>query len=152
MNVVPRQLWPESDVGFILSTMPKSVFYGAPIRPSGNKREWFDEFFLYLKDLLGQPDTLVTIACLDESPETIIGYSIISGVRLHYVYVKSDFRRQGVGRMLAQGFESVEEKNLTKVGMAILAIRIEKELRYDESNSADEGSGPSDQGSPTSSG
>jgi len=42
----------------------------------------------------------VTLACYPEDEDLILGWRCIEGSRLHYVCVKPDYRRDGIGRCL----------------------------------------------------
>lgn len=44
----------------------------------------------------------VTVACDTDDPETIYGWACHDGDVLHYVYVRSAWRRKGLGRTLAE--------------------------------------------------
>lgn len=44
--------------------------------------------------LLTQSET--KIACLKDSPEVILGFSVFTPERIHWVYVKEDWRRIGI--------------------------------------------------------
>lgn len=41
------------------------------------------------------------IACFDSSPDEIVGYAVVQGECVHWLYVKKDYRRHGAARVLA---------------------------------------------------
>jgi hypothetical protein len=45
----------------------------------------------------------VRIACDPEDESTILGYAVIEGTCLHYVYVRSGMRHLGIARKLLEG-------------------------------------------------
>jgi GNAT superfamily N-acetyltransferase len=116
MTIRIRKFDPDLDSGLIYSSCPKGVYYGAAREILAPKHEWFKTFFLRLKELLATGDVLV--ACAEDDPGFIIGYSIIKNYVLHFVYVKENYRNQGIAKALTQGkFKRVT--NLTRVGKAI---------------------------------
>lgn len=50
--------------------------------------------------LLSRADTSVRLACLADALDVCIGWAVLEGEKLHYVFVRKDFRRQGIGTEL----------------------------------------------------
>jgi len=50
--------------------------------------------------LLAKPDVTVKVACMKDAPDVILGYSVYSGTRLDWVYVKDRWRGLGVAKDL----------------------------------------------------
>jgi hypothetical protein len=71
-----------------------------------------------IKDIL--KDAEVRIACLEDAPEVIVGYSVFSGTHLYFIYVKDGFRLKGIGALLAPKKIDTVSKELTKVGRIIV--------------------------------
>lgn len=53
-----------------------------------------------IRECLARPHVATRIACLQEQPDTILGYSVIEGRCCHYIFVKRDFRGEGLARSL----------------------------------------------------
>ena len=51
-----------------------------------------------IRDCLKRAET--RIACLRDQPETILGYAVLEGRTLQYIFVKRDFRGEGLARSL----------------------------------------------------
>lgn len=68
--------------------------------------------------LLREPSTKVKIACLQDDPDQILGYSAFSHSTLEFVYVKNDYRKQGIATLLTKGFSDIVNP-MTKIGKAI---------------------------------
>ncbi len=94
-----------SDQAFVLDSW---------LRSFGQGRTWFwrgvhgDRFYSghrkIAEDLLSRG--LVLVACLEQVPDAVLGWMCVEGDCLHYVYVKSKYRKKGVARELlrhAQG-------------------------------------------------
>jgi len=121
MQVTTRPFNPKTDAGFIYCTMPKSVYFSSTNPIQGDKREWFGHFYNYLNELLAL--ATINVACFADNPDCILGYSIVSGDSLHFVYVKEAFRNQRIASLLlkANPYQTIHQDNLTKVGKAILS-------------------------------
>ena len=125
-KVILRQFDPATDSGFIYSSFPKGVYHGSVEKIATPKDEWFGSFYNYLKEQLAL--ATVSIACMQDDPDTILGYSILAGDTLQFVYVKAPYRNQGIATLLTKNkFKDINVKNLTKVGAAILAKHQGKE-------------------------
>lgn len=125
MKIIVRAFNPEKDSGIIFDSYPKGVFY-SPYQPiQEEKSVWMKRFFEMLKKQLSIAQ--VFIACTENDPNTIIGYSLIEKGILQFVYVKADFRNKGIGTLLTKDkFINVNDDTLTKIGAAILSKRKEK--------------------------
>ena len=80
-----------------------------------------------IRSTLKEPDVTVKVACEKKQPLFILGYSVLQGNSLLWVYVKGEFRKQGIATALAKGTESVFPP-MTKIGKAIAAKKGLKEV------------------------
>jgi hypothetical protein len=107
------------DHAFIMATWLRGAYFGNP---------WFNlipmtiymlSYHTFLENLLQLPGVVVKVACLREDPDVILGYSVSCGTRLHWVFVKSAWRKIGIGRsLLPEKLESVS--HITEVGRSLL--------------------------------
>jgi hypothetical protein len=120
MNIIIRPFNAEKDSGVIYSSFPKGVYYGSLNEIKIKKSLWFKNFFHYIQLQLHQAK--VSIACLDNDENTILGYCIINGKTLEWVYVKEMFRKSGIAKLLLknQTFDLINKDNLTRIGESIL--------------------------------
>lgn len=95
LKVILRAYNPETDSAFILDSWSKRLFHGKKPRPP---KSWFREFFNHAKAVL--ENAKVYVACTEDAPDTITGYSIVKDNILHFVYVKIGYRRVGIGTLL----------------------------------------------------
>ena len=109
MTIIIREFIPEKDTGLIYDSWPKSAFALANYEIKENQQTWFKNFFTHMQESL--KNCQVFIACLDQSPDTIIGYCVIDGDSLEWLYVKPDFRNQGVENLL------IKDKGLKEVAI-----------------------------------
>jgi ribosomal protein S18 acetylase RimI-like enzyme len=59
-------------------------------------------------------------AGLEHNPQVIIGYSVFTNTHLDWIYVKDDYRRNGIGSILCPKSIQTYPKEQTKIGFAIL--------------------------------
>lgn len=73
------------------------------------------------------PKTQIKIACLNEDPDVILGYSVMEGDHtLHFVFIKEIWRKMGIAKQLVPK-SVVTTTHLTKVGR----MAKPKSWRYD---------------------
>jgi hypothetical protein len=98
----------DTDVSFVYSSWLKSL------RPHSKVLKYL--FFLgqhrLIESLLARPGVSVGVICLDESPEVILGWICHEFGIVHYLYVKSEFRRLGLANKMLQ------DRKLTDDGVA----------------------------------
>lgn len=90
----------ESDKAFIMATMLRGLYYGNSWFSMIPKDIFMNNYKKVIEALITR--NLVTIACLPDEPDVILGYSLVNGdfSKLHWVYVKQDFRKMGIGKSL----------------------------------------------------
>ncbi len=116
--ILLRQFIPEQDTGIIMSTWPKGFYYsGINIKPKSQKKLWFSEYYDYVKRML--KDGQVSIACMTDDADTILGYAVMNGSTLEWIYVKEAFRKQGIANLMLKGKKIESVSNLTKIGKSI---------------------------------
>ena len=123
MQVIVRSFNPAKDAGIILSSYPKGVYYGSylPINPRNDyqiKIDWFKNFYEKVQQQF--KTSTITVACVANNPDFIIGYCISTGPVLEWVYVKKEYRFNNVATLLVKQHHTNIYANITKVGAAIL--------------------------------
>lgn len=117
LTVVTRSFNPETDQAFIYSSWRNSAFYGVPHRTEKPK-DFFKDLTTTIRDILRH--ATVWIACLETDPLVIVGYSVATGSHLDWIYVKVDFRKKGIGKMLFPSHIETVTNCLTEIGSAIV--------------------------------
>ncbi len=114
-----RPKGPKGDEGFIYGTWRNALWFDNENRKEGESDRFFRAATQSIRRILESPETRVRIACLDDSDILIVGYSVITGNLLHFIYVKPDYRNKRIGSLLVP--QSVERVSpiMTKVGRAI---------------------------------
>lgn len=122
MKIVIRPFNPETDSGLIYDSYPKGVYHASCLRIVESKTDWMNEFYETVKKQLLA--ATIRVACIEDDPNKILGYSIIDGDMLEFVYVKEMFRNNGIGTLLTKDkFRTINPFTLTKVGDEILKRR-----------------------------
>lgn len=117
VKIVLRAYDEKTDAGFIYATWRNALWFDDK-RDDSRAPAFYKDASRYIKILLSAPTTEVRLACLQDDPDQIVGYAVLSTTNLEWVYVKIDYRKQGVGSMLTKGMQTVT-KPRTKVGTAI---------------------------------
>lgn len=73
------RLGTDEDMPYIYSTFPKADFISKE-RP---------DMYSLVKDIY--------VACLEDAPQYILGYALMDKLTLHYLHVRHEYRRQGIG-------------------------------------------------------
>lgn len=135
MNIVVRPFDPAIDTGLVYSTWAKGFYYSGLFINPGPKKQWFAHYHAYVQRML--KDASVSVAALADDPSTIIGYSVINGTTLEWIYVKELFRKQGIAKLLVKNKVIGEVNNLTKIGKALAEKYNLKEKQNGPRNSQD---------------
>lgn len=92
----------DSDKNFVLATFLRGLYYGNSWFNLVPKDIFMKEYKVIAEALISNSNTFISIACLKEDPDVILGYSILSSNfnTIHWVYVKSNWRRNGIGSSL----------------------------------------------------
>lgn len=104
------------DINFLLSTMLKGLYYGSKFWGLVDQDSFFTNYEPYLKTAMINNN--ISIACLADDPDIILGYSVYKGSNLQFIFVKKSYRKLGVGKLLyPSGIETVS--HLTDIGNSI---------------------------------
>lgn len=119
VSVVLREYDQNEDQACIYATWRNAACYGVnkASRPKDEKA-FFKEQTVLIRDILKTAQ--VRIACLEDHPMTIIGYSVALETHLEFIYVKIEFRGKGIGRLLMPKNIETVTPNLTKIGAIIV--------------------------------
>lgn len=92
----------EEDKNFILATFLRGLYYGDSWFSEIPKNIFMDNYKKIAEAIVNSPNVTLKIACLNEDPDVILGYSVLSSdfQTIHWVYVKSAWRKKGIGRSL----------------------------------------------------
>jgi ribosomal protein S18 acetylase RimI-like enzyme len=116
VNVVLRPFI-ETDIACIISTWRNSAYFGS-IGEREPQAKFFRKLTREIRAII--PEATIEIACLENDPNTIVGWVVSRGTHLDWIYVKVDYRCAGIATMLIpDGIETVSPYK-TKIGQAIL--------------------------------
>lgn len=115
-----RDLMP-ADLNFIYSTWLKGLRYGNDWFSFITKEAYFTFYHRIIELILEKPNVIIKVACLKEDPDVILGYSVSEGLVLHWVFVKSAWRKIGIAKDLVPEFKSVS--HITAIAKSILITK-----------------------------
>lgn len=127
---IKLRVYRPSDKAFLYSTFLRGVYYGSEFYSLIEKESFFKHYEHVLDGLVKRPSTMVSIACLEDEPDVILGYAIYSTSApvLHWVFVKDNFRKQGVAKQLLHDVKINVTTHLTTVGNS---IRLKRKWIFD---------------------
>lgn len=120
VHIILRDFRPETDNPMIYSTWRNAIWYGEK-RDEREANAFYSLATRLIKALLKRPDIQVKIACDRENPNHIVGYSVMRGTHLEFVYVKIDYRRGQIAKLLTKGFKTITEPQ-TRIGKKLAEL------------------------------
>lgn len=106
-----------TDEAFIYATWLKGYQGGAQWFRMIPRKIFQDHYRRIIEKLLQR--SLTRVACLKEDTDVIIGYSVSEQDRVHWIYIKENWRKIGIAKdLLPANFSSVS--HLTNLGFEIL--------------------------------
>lgn len=90
----------EDDYNFIISTWLKGLYYGNDWFEKIDKEAYMTHYHAFINSILSRPNIKVNVSALKEDEDVILGYSILEGPKLHWIYVKEAWRRLGISKDL----------------------------------------------------
>lgn len=102
-----------------MATWLRGLYYGESWFSSIDKRIFMTNYKQFLEAILAKSD--IKVACLCDDKDIILGYSVLSKANptLHWLFVKSAFRKQGIGKSLVPT-EITYVSHLTELGKNLL--------------------------------
>lgn len=90
------------DINFIKSTWLHGLRYGNSWFTFIPKEIYFEAYSKIIEYVLMSPNTIVSVACLKEDKDVILGYAVYTNGYdcLHWSYVKSAWRKIGIAKEL----------------------------------------------------
>lgn len=116
-----RDAKPE-DKNFILASFLRALYHGDSWFSFIPRGIFMSNYSKIAEIIITNPKNIVKIACLREDPDTILGYSILSGdyQGIHFCYVRKAWRDKGIGRSLVPQYPSYVT-HLTNVGRELMS-------------------------------
>ena len=118
IKVITRDFNPADDEACIYSTWRNGAFFSSAVKETESPAKFFRKMSYKIKEILESAQ--VRIACLEDSPETIVGYSVSRGTHLDWIYVKPDYRMQRIATILIPKTIETYTSDLTKIGSKIV--------------------------------
>ncbi len=111
------------DKNLIYTSWLKGLRFGNNWFELIDKDAYYENYQKVLDRVFSKPTIKIIIACLKDDPEIILGYSVSEPGILHWVYVKTLWRKLGIAKdLIPQDITTVT--HITKIGAAIKPARI----------------------------
>lgn len=118
VNLIKNRVGVLDDRDFIYATWLRPFFYDNDYIGEIDRETYFEKYSKVIEFILKDSETQVTIACLKDDEEIILGYSVSKRNMLHWVYVKKAWRELGIGKSLVpRGTDTVT--HLTELGRMV---------------------------------
>jgi Acetyltransferase (GNAT) domain len=117
----------KEDEPFIYSTWLKSLYYDNVIFREIDKPLYFTKYSKVIEAILDNKVVQVNCCVLSESSEVIVGYVIRHFDRLHYIYVKKAWRKNGIAKLLLKDLNIERYSHITTLGKRLKP----KEWKFD---------------------
>ncbi len=121
-KIVLRKYMPQVDEPFLYASWRNSLWYDHHVDGRENADKFFRLATKTIRKILASGGTEVLVAVEEGSPLFILGYSVKQEGKLTWVYVKADYRMQGLGTLLSKnslGYGTA----VTRIGKAILKAK-----------------------------
>jgi len=111
----------KEDESFILATFLRGLYYGNTWFNLIPKQIFMENYGPIATKLIKSTKVMITVACLPDDPDVILGYSILStdASIVHWVFVKKIWRNKGIGTALVPA-EPSAVTHLTDAGKDLL--------------------------------
>lgn len=106
---------PEDLKNIILAPFLNTLRYGNDMFKLIDKQCYFPNYSLYINNLLSRHNSNISMAMFDD---VVLGWCLHDFITVHYVWVKNEVRRQGIGKsLLPKNFSQIS--HITNKGMNI---------------------------------
>lgn len=112
----------EFDLSFIFATWLRGLYYGNSWFREIDKDLFMENYHRVVEAILARPTVEVSVACLKDDPNTILGYVVLERTRqtLHWAFVKEVWRRFGIAKKLIDDQAAITSvTHLTSVGRSL---------------------------------
>ena len=115
---------------FVLSTWKRSLRKDNDYYRLIDADAYDEAYDIYLAGLVRKPNAEFRLSVFDDDQDLIEAWSLVEGDTLHYVYVRPELRRKGIGLLLVPlGIQWFSQ--ITKTGMLIWSYPPWRHMRFD---------------------
>jgi len=108
----------ETDLPFIYATWLKGLYHDKlwPAFRVVHQDTFYPNYHRVIESILSR--STVFVACLEDEPDVVLGYSVVSGNTLHWIFIKKAWRGNKIAKQLVPvTINSVS--HLTKLGQKL---------------------------------
>lgn len=108
-----------SDLNFVYSSWKRGLRFGNDFFRKIDADSFYEAYTLIINALITRADCKVTVACLKDDEDVVLGYSVVRGDILDWLFVKQSWRGFGIAKQLCSGSELKACSHITNVGDSI---------------------------------
>jgi GNAT superfamily N-acetyltransferase len=113
----PANQLPGEYRNLVIAPFKTTLRYGNDLFKLIDKEAYFEKYSKYIDILLQRPDSIITLAVLDD---VILGWCLYERTIVHYIWVKKEVRRQGIGQALLPKYFGIIS-HITNIGLKLWA-------------------------------
>lgn len=114
----PATAIPKAYRNMVFSKWMRSLRYGNDYFKMVDSDKYYFAYQRYIEMLLSRPECVIRFAVVTDEPDTVLGWSLIQGDKLHYVWVQQEQRNKGIATMLVPVSINCIS-HITKAGLSI---------------------------------
>ena len=100
----------------VIAPFLNSLRYGNDLYKLIDKDAYYFSYSKYIESLLQRPHSIVKLAILNDM--TVLGWCLMENKVVHYIWIKKEVRRQGIGQaLLPKTFDTIS--HITNKGINI---------------------------------
>lgn len=112
---------PVEFIPYVFAKFKRSLRHGNDYFSLMDQESFSKAYDEYISSLIAR--SVLRLAHLKSDMDNLLGFSIVEGSTLHYVFVQAEFRRIGIGKLLVP--EKIERlTHLTKMGMMLWSSKL----------------------------
>ena len=111
-----------ADINFIMATWLRGLRYGNDWFELIESEAYYANYHKVIESLLAKPGVKVQVSCLKDDPEIILGYSVVEGPKLHWLFVKKPWRMIGIAKSIVPVDVSIAT-HVTVIGRSLMQKR-----------------------------
>ena len=118
---------PKDFINLIRAPFLNTLRYGNEFFKLIVQDSYYKKYGAYVDFLINRPEMKVVTAQLND--QTVLGWALIEKNTLHYIWVKKELRRQGIGKSLIKDVNTFS--HITNVGLSIWGKENYKDMVFD---------------------
>ncbi len=114
-----------TDKNLVYATFLKSLYFGCSFMRQIDQDAYYAGYGKVLDHLVQKPGLDIRMCCLMDDPDVVVGWAMVEPEAhvLHYIYVKSAWRNQGIAKLLLLATELNTCTHLTDLSTNVTLLK-----------------------------